>query len=153
MSFLNPIFLLALLTAAIPLLIYLLNIRKPARIQFSTLAFFDVLKTSALKRIKLKRWLLLTLRMLAIIMLAAALARPFLPPGIGLFSQNEPKVIGLLIDNSPGMAQIDQNGPYFEQAISIAETIVETGDNETRFVVEVTNGEVLNLPAVSKTAA
>lgn len=153
MGFLNPLFLFALLTAAIPLLIYLFNIRKPDRIQFSTLAFFDILKISALKRIKLKRWLLLTLRTLAIILLAAALARPFLPPGIGWFSQNEPKIVGLLIDNSPGMVQVDQNGPYFEQAIAVAESVVEMSDNETRFVIEVTNGELLNVPAVSKTAA
>src|SRR5690625_2213691 len=114
MSFLNPIFLIAVVTAAIPLFIYLLNIRKPERVRFSSLSFFDLLKTTAIRRIRIKRWLLLALRMTAMILLAVALARPFLPPGIGWFSQSEPKIIGLLIDNSPGMAQVDQHGPYFE---------------------------------------
>lgn len=153
MSFLNPIFLIAVVTAAIPLFIYLLNIRKPERMRFSSLSFFDLLKTTAIRRIRIKRWLLLALRMTAMILLAVALARPFLPPGIGWFSQSEPKIIGLLIDNSPGMAQVDQHGPYFEQAIAVAQSVVEMSDHDSRFVIEVTNGDFLNLPPVSRVAA
>src|SRR5690625_2573771 len=91
--------------------------------------------------------------MTSMILLAVALARPFLPPGIGWFSQSEPKIIGLLIDNSPGMAQVDQHGPYFEQAIAVAQSVVEMSDHDSRFVIEVTNGDFLNLPPVSRVAA
>ena len=77
MSFLNPIFLLALLAVGLPLVIHLLNLRKPKRVKFSTIAFFNELKQTTIQKIKLKRWLLLALRFLAITCLAMVLARSF----------------------------------------------------------------------------
>lgn len=143
MSFLNPLFLIALLTVAVPLLIYLLNLRKPKKVRFSTLAFFDSLKTTALKRIRIKRWLLLAIRMLAIIALVVAASRPYLPSGLGVGNENQPKAIGVLIDNSPGMIQVDRNGPYIEQAIEIAREVVHISDSDDRFLLNVTHGEAL----------
>lgn len=153
MSFLNPLFLFALLAMGVPLLIYLLNIRKPKKVAFSTLAFFDALKSSALKKIKIKRWFLLAIRTLAIIMLVIAASRPFLPPGTGWSDQSRPKVIGILIDNSPSMDRINQNGPFIEQAKVLAEKIVDMAEGETRFSVNVTNGEAVNAPLLSPPAA
>lgn len=153
MSFLNPLFLIALVSIGIPLLIYLLNIRKPKRIRFSTLAFFDSLKSSSLRKIKLKRWLLLALRILAVAALALALAKPFLPSGFGLLSDGEPAVVGIVLDNSPGMDQIDRYGPYMEQAKELASEIISLQDNDNRFAVNSTHGESLSLPLLSKNAA
>lgn len=149
MSFLNPIFLFALLTVAVPLLIYLLNIRKPKKIRFSTLAFFDSLKTTALKRIKIKRWLLLAIRCCAILFLVLAVSRPFLPPEIGWGSGNEPKVVAIIIDNGPKMDQISRDGPYIEQAIRIAETVIDMLGNDDRVTVDVTHGSGLNTPLLA----
>jgi hypothetical protein len=146
MSFLNPLFLVALITVAVPLLIYLLNLRKPKKVRFSTLAFFDSLKTTALKRIRIKRWLLLAVRMLAIAALVVAASRPFLPSGLGVGNESEPRVSAILIDNSPAMVQVDRSGPYFQQALSIAEDIVNSADSDDRFVLDVTHGESLNTP-------
>lgn len=153
MSFLNPIFLFALLTVAVPLLIYLLNLRKPKKVRFSTLAFFDSLKSTSLKRIRIKRWLLLAVRCLAIAALVMALSRPFLPPDFGWASSTEPKVIGILIDNSPTMERVDRNGPYIEQAVNLARELVEISGNDDRVLLNVTNGESLNLPVLSRRAA
>lgn len=148
MSFLNPVFLFALLTVGIPLLIYLLNLRKPKKVRFSTLAFFDSLKSTALKRIRIKRWLLLAIRCLAIIALVLAASRPFLPPGFGWAGENEPKVIGILIDNSPTMNQVDREGPYIEQAKNLAESLVDMADADDRVVLDVTNGASLSSPVL-----
>ena len=153
MSFLNPLFLFALLAIALPLLIYLLNVTKPKRVRFSTLAFFNSLKQTALRKIKIKRWLLLAVRTLAIAALAFALAKPFLPAGFGIVDDGQPMVVGILIDNSPSMDQIDRNGPYFEQAVKLAEEIINNRDNDDRILLEVTNGESLNLPLLSPRAA
>lgn len=154
MSFLNPFFLIALVSVGVPLLIYLLNIRKPKRVRFSTLAFFDALKTTSLKRIKIKRWLLLAIRCLAVVMLVMAASRPFLPPLMGFEGgDNQPKSIGILIDNSPSMQQIDANGPYLEQAISTASTVAGLAGNSDRIFLEVTNGESLFSPGQSVTGA
>jgi len=146
MSFLNPLFLIALLAAAIPLLIYWLNVRKPKKVRFSTLAFFDSLKQTALKRLKFKRILLLLIRMSAILMLVFAAAKPFMPGGFGLAGTNEPKAIAILVDNSPSMDQVDRNGPYFDQAKEAAEQILELANSDDRILLNVTNGESLNLP-------
>lgn len=154
MSFLNPLFLIALIAAAIPLLIYLLNVRKPKKVRFSTLAFFDSLKQTALKRLKLKRLLLLAVRMLAILMLVLAAARPLLPGSFGnLINDGEPKAIVVLIDNSPSMKQVDQNGPYFDQALETAEELIGMADSDDKILLDVTNGESLPFPFVSKSGA
>jgi len=154
MSFLNPVFLLALISVGIPLVIYLLNIRKPRKVHFSTLAFFDVLKTTSLKRIKIKRWLLLAIRCLAVVMLVLAASRPFLPPLMGFEGgDNQPKSIGILVDNSPSMQQIDSGGPYFEQAVSTASSVTELAGNGDRIFLEVTNGESVNSPGLTANAA
>ena len=153
MSFLNPAFLLALLTVAVPLLIYLLNIRKPKRVRFSTLAFFDSLKTTALKRIRIKRWLLLLIRCLAILALVIAVSRPFLPPEYGWASNNQPKAIGIVIDNSPTMNRVDRNGPYLEQAKNAVRDILSISGDDDRILLDVTNGGALNIPLISKRAA
>ncbi|MDX1641207.1 MAG: BatA domain-containing protein [Balneolaceae bacterium] len=153
MSFLNPFFLFALLTVAVPLLIYLLNIRKPKKVRFSTLAFFDSLKSTALKRIRIKRWLLLLIRSLAILALVLAASRPFLPPEFGWTSNNQPKAIGIVIDNSPTMNRVDRNGPYFEQAKNAIRDILSIAGNDDRILVDVTNGSSLNIPLISKRAA
>jgi len=153
MSFLNPLFLFALLTVGIPLLIYLLNVRKPKKIRFSTLAFFDSLKSTALKRIRIKRWLLLAIRCLAIAALVIAASRPFMPPGFGWTGENEPKVIGILVDNSPTMDRVDSEGPYIEQARTIAGDLIEMAESDDRIVLDVTNGSSLNTPVLPKRGA
>jgi hypothetical protein len=155
MSFLNPLFLTALATVAIPLLIYLFNLRKPKKVRFSTLAFFDSLKSTALKRLRIKRWLLLSLRMLAILAMVIAASRPILSDGPAVVAGNdqEPNVIGILIDNSPGMMQIDKNGPLIDQARSIAQQITGFAESGDRIVLEVSHGESMNLPYMDRRGA
>lgn len=153
MSFLNPFFLFALLTVGVPLLIYLLNVRKPKKVRFSTLAFFDSLKSTALKRIRIKRWLLLAIRCLAILALVLAASRPFLPPEYGWSSNNQPKAIGILIDNSPTMNRVDRNGPYIEQAKNAVRDILSIASDDDRILMDITNGNSLNVPLISKRAA
>jgi hypothetical protein len=150
MSFLNPFFLIALVSVAIPLLIYLLNLRKPKKVLFSTLSFFESLRSTALKRIKLKRILLLSLRVLAIVMLVLAASRPFLPGDAGTGREGEPGVSIILIDNSPSMEQIDRNGPYFDQALELAEEIIAMAGPDDRFALNGTHGESISMPFMNR---
>ena len=78
MIFLNPTVLLGLLAAGIPILIHLLNLRKLKKIEFSTLAFLKELQKTKIRKIKLKQWILLALRVLIIIFLVLSFARPTL---------------------------------------------------------------------------
>jgi hypothetical protein len=144
MSFLNPILLAALAAAAIPVIIHLINFRKPRKIAFSTLAFFQELQKSTIRRINLKRYLLMAMRVMAVTMLALALARPFLPSQIAgwLGAPAQSDHIAILLDNGPSMAQIDEAGPYMDQALGAATEIVDQAGDQARFLIVPTHGEL-----------
>ena len=145
MSFLNPIFLFALAAIGLPLVIHLLNLRKPKRVQFSTLAFFKELQKTTIRKIKIKRLLLLLLRLLAIACLAMVLARPFLPPALSTGSSgNQPIVHAILFDNSISMNRIGSKGPLMEQATELVQNILDASNEKDRFIIQTTNGEPLN---------
>lgn len=140
MNFLNPFFLFGLLAVAIPVVIHLINLRRPQKISFSTLSFFNELRKSTIRRIRIKQYLLMALRALALLFLALALARPFLPPTItGSASSGEPKAIGILIDNSASMSRIGAQGPLIDQAREVAERIVVNANSEDKFYLATTN--------------
>lgn len=142
MSFLNPFFLIGLVAVAVPVAIHLINLRRPEKLPFSTLSFFRELQKSTIRRLKLKQYLLLFLRTAAVLLLALALARPFLPPSLsGGSATSESHTIALLIDNSPSMGQIDENGPFFDQAKKLASDILDDAGSDDRILVQKTNGE------------
>lgn len=141
MSFLNPLFLFALIAIGVPLLIHLLNLRRPKKIAFPTLAFFQQLQNSTFKRIRIKKYLLLALRTLAVLCLALVLARPFLPPGLGAaFNSKEPALNAILLDNSISMERISRQGPLFEHAKEIIRLIEQSSKENDRFILQLTNG-------------
>lgn len=142
MTFLAPLFLAALIAIAVPVIIHLINFRRPRKVAFSTLSFFRELQQSTMKRLKLKRWLLLLLRSTAIILLALALARPYLPGGIGL-AGGGPVLYGLLIENSLGMTRVESDGPLFDQARIVAKGIIDNAREQDRFLIYNTHGELL----------
>ncbi len=76
MSFLNPSWLWALPLALTPLIIHLLNIRPYKVIFFSHTKFLENLIQEQRKRTKLKEWIILLLRILALAMIILAFARP-----------------------------------------------------------------------------
>tara|TARA_R110002096_G_scaffold425644_1_gene634447 strand:+ start:20110 stop:22221 length:2112 start_codon:yes stop_codon:yes gene_type:complete len=142
MSFLSPLFLFALFAVGLPLLIHLLNLKKPKRIAFSTLAFFNELQKSTIRKIRIKKYLLLILRLLAVACLALVLARPFLPPILGIGGNtNQATIIAIVVDNSISMARIGSKGPLLEQAKSIINDIVTSAKADDKFLIQVTNGE------------
>ena len=141
MSFLNPFFLVALLAVGVPLVLHFLRLRKARKLPFSTLSFFKALQKSTLRRIELKRWLLLLLRMLALACLAFVLARPFLAPNtLGISGPQGNALHAILIDNSASMNRIGQNGPLLEQAQQLASELIDYGKANDRFIIQTTNG-------------
>jgi hypothetical protein len=78
LSFLNPLFLLGLAAAAIPVVIHLFTRRQPRERRFPSLEFLTEVSQSEIRRLRLRQWLLLALRTLAIAAIALAMARPAL---------------------------------------------------------------------------
>ncbi|PAU92981.1 hypothetical protein CK503_13725 [Aliifodinibius salipaludis] len=140
MNFLNPLFLLGLLAVALPVIIHLINLKRPQKVAFSTLSFFNELRKSTIRRIRIKQYLLLALRTLAVLFLALALARPFLPPTItGSASSDEPRSVAILIDNSASMSRVGTDGPLIEQAKDVVGRIIRNGNSDDKFLLKTTN--------------
>ncbi|MFT5141504.1 MAG: hypothetical protein ACI80V_002763 [Rhodothermales bacterium] len=145
MTFLNPLILLGLMVAAVPLIIHLFNFRKPRKVDFSSLAFLREVERSTMRRVRIKQWLLLALRTLAIAAMVLAFARPTLRGRLAApFAGAAPVAVAVIIDNSPSMQQRNAGGSYFDQALLLAKGIV--GDTDTR-------DEVVVIPVQSRRAA
>ena len=117
MTFLNPAILIGLAAASIPILIHLLNLRKLKKIEFSTLNFLKELQKNKIRRVRLKQWLLLALRVLIILMIVTAFARPTLEGvSIGGTTSAAKTTAVFILDDTFSMSVIDQKGSYFNQA-------------------------------------
>ena len=102
MSFLNPLFLFGLLAAAIPVIIHLFTRRRPREVPFPSLEFLSEVNQSEIRRLRLKQWLLLLLRTLAIVAIALAIARPAVRGSVGPRSGAATTVV-VLVDQSGSM--------------------------------------------------
>lgn len=133
MIFLNPAVLFGLLAAAIPVLLHLLNLRKLKRIEFSTLAFLKELQKNKIRKIKLKQWLLLALRVLIILLLVISFARPTLKGiNIGGATSAAKTTAVFIVDNTFSMSETDENGSNFNKARQVIRSLTDEfqeGDN------------------------
>ena len=126
MTFLNPLILFGLAAAAIPLIIHLFNFRRPKRVNFSSLAFLHELKKSTMQRVRIKQWLLLALRTLAIVCLVLAFSRPTLRGSlVGKLGGRGRTSTALVLDNSTSMILRDGSGSYLDQAKTIVSGLLE----------------------------
>ncbi|MBI2620582.1 MAG: BatA domain-containing protein [Ignavibacteriales bacterium] len=125
MTFLNPLVLLGLFAAAIPLLLHLLSLRKLRTIEFSTLRFIKELQRTRIRRLKLRQILLLILRTLLVILIVLAFSRPTLrgslPPAVSTLAKSSAVV---LLDDSYSMTASDEHGEYLKQAREAAAHIL-----------------------------
>ena len=142
MTFLNPFVLLGLAAAAIPLVIHLFNFRRPRRVDFSSLAFLRELEKRTMQRIRVRQWLLLALRTLALVCLVLAFAQPALMSAWdGLFAGRPPTAIALVVDNSLSMTQRDAQGAYIDQARALAAALVDaTPAGDRLFLISTARG-------------
>ncbi len=125
MTFLNPAILFGLLAASIPILIHLLNLRKLKKIEFSTLQFLKELQKNKIRRVKLKQWLLLALRVLIILLIVTAFARPTLEGvSVGGTTSAAKTTAVFILDDTFSMSVIDQKGSYFNQAKQTIKDII-----------------------------
>lgn len=97
MTFLSPSMLLLGLAVAVPLVLHLLQRHQGPRVVFPALRYLKRAEREHATRIRLRQVLLLALRLLAILLLAAAAARPFVR-GVG--EGHEPTSVVIILDNS-----------------------------------------------------
>src|SRR5215831_8222079 len=126
MNFLNPLFLFGLAAAAIPVLIHLFTRRRPREVRFPSLEFLAEVNQSEIRRLRLKQWLLLALRTLAVALLAMAMARPSLKGGAAGRGSAASTLIAL-VDVSGSMGAPDAEGrPLTATARRVIESLLAT---------------------------
>lgn len=115
MSFLFPSFLWGLLAVLVPVAIHFFNFRRTRRVYFTKVAFLKDVKTQTSSFRKLKHWLVLLARVLAVASLVFAFAQPFIP-GEGVDKERRSGVTGIYIDNSFSMQSEENNKRYLDIA-------------------------------------
>jgi len=119
MKFVHPEILFALSAVTIPILVHLFNFRRFKRIYFSNIAFLKEVKLQTRSRSRLKHYLILASRILAITSLVFAFARPFFPVGAqgGASGDN---TVSVFVDNSFSMDAESTRGRLFNVARNTA---------------------------------
>ena len=136
--FLYPLFLFGLAAASLPILIHLLNRRRLKRIRFPAVRFILLSQKRISRSYRLRHWLLLALRTLAVICLALLLANPIFQSGAGLFAGSGPVSLVLILDNSLSMKWAgDGNG--FKQAKEAARLLISALNDGDRAALLPTN--------------
>jgi hypothetical protein len=136
--FLYPLFLFGLAAASLPVLIHLLNRRRLKRIRFPAVRFILLSQKRISRSYRLRHWLLLALRTLAVICLALLLANPIFQTGAGLFAGGGPVSLVVILDNSLSMTWSgDGNG--FKQAKEAAGLLIANLNDGDRAAVIPTN--------------
>jgi len=77
MSFLAPLFLVGAAAAAVPVVLHLLERHTERRVRFAAVALLKDAPVEHAARRRLRQWLLLALRVTALVLLAVVFARPF----------------------------------------------------------------------------
>lgn len=132
MNFLHPGFLFALFTIAIPVIIHLFNFRKFKKVYFSNVAFLKEIKEQNSSQEKLKNFLILASRILAIIFLVLAFSRPFIPSG-SRHDQSKGNTVSIYMDNSYSMEAVNKEGNLLDEAKRKAKEIVKAFQLNDRF--------------------
>lgn len=123
MSFLTPLYIAGALAVTLPVLFHLIQRSPRHEVPFSSLMFLSPSPPRITRRSRLEHLLLLTLRGLALILLALAFARPFLRqqvPADGL-DDRAGRLVSILVDTSASM----QRGDLWQQAVAAIDQTVE----------------------------
>lgn len=131
MSFYQPQFLWALIALAIPILVHLFYFRKVRRIYFSNLALIKQVKEAKKQQLKLKHYLILASRLLAIFFLVMVFAQPYQP-------NEDQSTLGeqvwVYLDNSPSMGTLTPNGyAGFDQGVAAMNSLIDVYPQGTQF--------------------
>lgn len=118
MNFIHAAFLAAGLAVALPIIIHLLFRQKTRDVPIGSIRFLHQVVKEHRRSRRVRQWLLLALRMLAVLLLAALFARPYWDQSQKEAMQRE---VVLLIDRSASMAATGNgNQPALQNAIEQA---------------------------------
>ena len=115
MLFSQPVFLWALLAVAIPVVVHLFHFRRYKKVYFSNVDRLVELQSESRRRSTLRELLVMAMRILAIVFLVIAFARPVIP-GRNSHLQSGSTAVSIYIDNSFSMENASSDGSQLETA-------------------------------------
>lgn len=125
MNFLNPFLLIGVIAASIPLIIHLWSKRQAKLIDFSSIKFLISLERKKVRKLRFQQILLLMLRMLIIILISIALARPILTDRWATAVKRAKTSAIIILDNSYSMSYTGLEGESFKLAKDKASQILD----------------------------
>jgi hypothetical protein len=121
LSLIHPAFLAATAAVAVPILIHLLLRPRARRVEIGSVHFLKRALRDSTRRRKVRRWLLLALRVAAVLLLAVLFARPFLR---GSAADGRNREVILLIDQSASMSAKQAGDTLFARAQEAAAKVL-----------------------------
>ena len=104
MTFLTPLFLIALAGLAVPVLLHLIQRERKQVVQFPSLMFLRRIPYQSVRRRRIRHWLLLMMRLAALALIVLAFGRPFFrgaDPSVN--AQGGAREVVILVDRSYSM--------------------------------------------------
>lgn len=140
-AFLNPMLLWALPLAAVPVIIHILNRRRFQKVPWAAMEFLLKAMKRNRKRLRMEQWLVLLLRVLAVLLLALLVARPQL--GGGLVGTRTHHVV--VLDDSASMTQRSGSTSLYEHAQdrvrTLADDLAKTRNGDLFSIVRTSRGK------------
>ncbi len=131
LEFLNPGFLFAAAGAAAPVLVHLVFRRRAVQVDFSSVRFLKLVDLRLARNRRLREILVLVLRTSAVLLCAAALARPVLRPEGAGGSPGGSTSLAVILDSSASMRAGSAGRTAFDEAAAAARSALaalESGD-------------------------
>ena len=152
MTFLQPIILFGLPLILLPVAIHLLNRLRHRTIPWGAMRFLVAASRSSVNRAKLKQFLILLFRTLAVLMLMLFLARPLSGGWMGWAFASAPDTVLILLDRSSSMETrlAGTSLSRREQALDMLTQAAEAYAGHSHFVlIDSASGTPQNIPDIS----
>jgi hypothetical protein len=153
LQFQNPNILWGLISLIIPIIIHLFNFKRFKPIYFSNLKFLKDITADNKNRSKIKSWLLLLTRLLALACLVIAFAQPYIPSKHATTTNNKQQnVAHIYVDNSFSMNAETDKGIAIEIAKAKAIELVNSFSDDTQVKI-INNDKKGRLPFLNRESA
>ena len=137
MAFLAPLWLALGVVAAVPVLLHLLRRNIGARIEFPAVRYLLSAERESSRDVRAKNLLLLVLRILIVLLLALAAARPMWTRGEGT-----PRELAIVLDNSLSTTAIVGGAPVLDRLVATARELRAASGSAERLWLVTADGTV-----------
>jgi len=139
MSFLAPLYLALGAFIAVPLIIHLMRRRVGSRVDFPATRYLARAEKEHSRSLRMRNLLLMFLRVLALIAIAAAAARP-VASWVG--AGHAPTAIAIVVDNSLSSSVVVDGRPLLDQFKTMARSVVNASTSADRIWLVTIDGKV-----------